>query len=74
MLYSDFLLIIFTKLSISLRFLTKERAIQSTFSFIAKMASLTSLSVSGDKEIFVLGRLKPLLDLTSPPWITSAII
>ena len=74
MLYSDFLLIIFTKFSISLLFLTKERAIQSTFSFIAKMASLRSLSVSGDKEIFVLGRLKPLLDLTSPPWITSAVI
>ena len=47
--------------------LTKERANQSTFSLIARIASLVSFSVNGDNVIFVFGRLNPLLDSILPP-------
>ena len=47
--------------------LTKERASQSTFSLIARIASSMSFSVNGDNEIFVFGRLNPLLEAIFPP-------
>ena len=58
--------------SISLAWRTKESAIQSTSCSIAKIASLISFSVSAGREILVLGRLTPFLDLSTPPCNTLA--
>ena len=52
---------------ISLPLLTKDNAIHSTSLFTQNSRSNSSFSVTIGKDIFVLGRLKPLLELISPP-------
>ena len=51
----------------SFLFLTKERAIQSTFFLIANIASYLSFFVNAGSEILVFGRFTPLLELKLPP-------
>ena len=62
----------FLRSSISLAWRTKERAIQSTSCSMAKMASLISFSVRAGREMLVLGRFTPFLDLSTPPCSTLA--
>ena len=62
----------FFKSKMSLLFLTKERAIQSTFCLIANSASIISFVVRAGSDRAVLGRLTPFFDFRLPPCITFA--